>query len=121
MRYKRAPRCTGRSISKSITNTLLILLILLILRFPGSTAFCISTCISRMLILAAVVHLKRHVQVGPSRDGRLSRQVLVSPSRGPAAAASLSARAARATVPVPDAVLRVCRLWDVDYQLAHAH
>ena len=38
-----APCNTGRSISKSITNVLLILLILLILRFPGSAAFCIST------------------------------------------------------------------------------
>ena len=57
------PMRTRRSISKSITNVLVILLILLILRFPGSTAFCISTCMSRMLILAAVVPFKRHVQV----------------------------------------------------------
>ena len=44
-------RCTGGSISKSITNVLLILLILLILRFPGSTAFCISASISTPLIV----------------------------------------------------------------------
>ena len=44
--------CTGGSISKSITKVLLILLILLILRFPGSACFFISASISEALILA---------------------------------------------------------------------
>jgi len=56
---------THRSISKSITNILVILLILLILRFPGSTCFSISAGISKTLILAAEYPFKRHVQVRP--------------------------------------------------------
>eukprot|EP00966_Prymnesium_polylepis_P085323 1975464-Prymnesium_polylepis.1 len=87
-----------------------MLLILLILRFPGSTAFRISTCISRMLIL--------HVQA-PRSSSPKSRWAALTPSPGEPksrpfrraqSAHPRSAHDNAAHVPAPDAVLRVCRL-----------
>eukprot|EP00966_Prymnesium_polylepis_P095339 2208592-Prymnesium_polylepis.1 len=86
---------TGRSISRRISRSLLILLILLILRFSGSTAFCVGTCISRMLILAAGYPVQAPRSRRPSRDGRLSRLSPGEPQSGPAAAYSPDCAPAR--------------------------